>query len=66
MYYYDLYGWHTAEVLPGRETDIAPPADIPEGMAANFTGHKWLVVKYVAPVDAPTPQTCPTCGQAIP
>lgn len=49
MYYYDINGWHTSEVLEGRGTEIAPPTKIPAGMAANFTGHKWLVVPYVAP-----------------
>jgi hypothetical protein len=56
QYYFDLYGWHTEEVLPGRDTEIAPPENIPEGFAANFTGHVWLVVPYVEP---PPPEVPP-------
>ena len=48
-YYFDNYGWLTSEVLPGRSTDVPPQEDIPEGKAANWTGHGWLVINYSAP-----------------
>lgn len=58
MYYFDLYGWLTTEVLPGRGTEVVPPdpTEIPEGYAANFTGYTWVVVPYTppAPVDEST------------
>lgn len=52
-YYFDNWGWLTDEVLPGRSTDVVPPdpATIPEGKRANFTGHKWVVLQYVPPVE---------------
>ena len=57
-YYFDNYGWLTSEVLPGRSTDVAPPEDIPEGKAANWTGHKWLVINYSAPpIYDPVPES---------
>ena len=52
MPYFDQWGWHTETVIEGRYTDTPAPTDIPEGHAANWTGHKWLVVPYFAP---PTP-----------
>lgn len=52
-YYFDNWGWLTEEVLPGRSTEIVPPdpATIPDGKQANFTGHKWVVLSYVPPVE---------------
>ena len=50
-YYFDTWGWLSETVIEGRSTNVVPPApaDIPEGHAANFTGHKWVVVPYTAP-----------------
>lgn len=48
-YYFDQWGWLTAEVLPDRTTDVVPPVDIPAGKAANWTGHAWRVINYYAP-----------------
>jgi hypothetical protein len=52
MPYYDNWGWLSVAEIPGRHTDTAAPTDIPEGHAANWTGHTWLVMPYSAP---PTP-----------
>lgn len=47
-YHYDIYGWLSNESIPGRETKI-PPME-PEGdMRPNFTGHKWVLMRYVDP-----------------
>lgn len=50
-YYFDNWGWLTEEVLPGRSTEVVPPVaeTIPEGHKANFTGHAWVMLPYVAP-----------------
>ena len=48
-YYFDNWGWLTTEPIVGRETDSVPPQDVPEGHAANWTGHKWIVLPYVEP-----------------
>jgi hypothetical protein len=55
-YYFDQWGWLTAEVLPGRTTEVVPPENTPEGKAANWTGHAWVVINYSAPpVSTPEP-----------
>lgn len=46
MYYYDIYGWYSSTPIEGRSTNIAPPTDIPEGYAANFTGIDWVVIPF--------------------
>lgn len=41
-FYFDLFGWLSAEVIEGRETEIAPPDQpLAEGFAWNFTGYEW-------------------------
>lgn len=52
-YYYDTCGWLTDEVLPGRETAIVPP-EAQGDMHPNFTGHAWVLQRYVQP-PAPEP-----------
>lgn len=56
-YYYDQWGFLTDTVLPQRATDVAPPTELPDGMAANWTGHKWVVIPYFPPlVYTPAPE----------
>lgn len=55
MHYYDINGWYTAVVIPGRDTEVAPPPNIQAGYAANWTGHEWLVVLYASPPAPPIP-----------
>lgn len=57
IYYYDTYGWHSEEAIAGRETTKVPPHDLPPGHAANFTGHEWVVIEYVAPPAPEQPLT---------
>lgn len=58
-YPYDLHGWYTSEVLPGRSTTIEPPTlsetTAPGELRANWTGHQWLVLPYTEPPPAPEP-----------
>lgn len=49
MPYFDQWGWATETVLPGRFTEAPVPGNIPEGHAANWTGHAWIVIPYSAP-----------------
>lgn len=55
-YYFDNFGWLSAEPIPGRNTEVVPPdpSEIPEGSAANFTGYKWIILPYTPP-PAPEP-----------
>lgn len=64
-YHFDNWGWLSPDPIEGRSTEVAPPppGDIPEGHAANFTGHKWLVLPYVAPPPAPPSLPNPTRRQ---
>jgi len=48
MYYYDIHGWLSLEPIEGRSTDIVPP-DAEGDMMPNFTGHKWILMKYIPP-----------------
>lgn len=52
MYYYDIYGWLTAEVIPDRSTDVPPPQET-ESLKANWTGSGWVLVEYAAPPEMP-------------
>jgi hypothetical protein len=54
MPYFDQWGWYSEAEIPGRFTDVPVPTNIPEGYAANFTGHVWEVRLYSAP-PAPPP-----------
>lgn len=58
MYYYDTYGYQTAQVLPERSTNIAPPAPA-NGMVPNWTGVGWVLVAYNAPPAPPAPPANP-------
>lgn len=53
MNYFDEYGWFTATPIEGREAPEAPPIDsettTPGEERANWTGHQWIVLPYVAP-----------------
>lgn len=50
-YYFDNFGWLSIDPIPGRSTEVVPPdpSEIPEGSAANFTGHKWIILPYTPP-----------------
>lgn len=50
-YYFDNFGWLSGDPIPGRSTEVVPPdpSEIPEGYAANFTGHTWIVIPYTPP-----------------
>ena len=50
MPYYDQWGWYSEDLIADRFTDVAIPENIPEGHAANWTGHGWAVLPYVAPI----------------
>jgi hypothetical protein len=50
MPYFNQWGWHTETVIEGRYTDVPVPTDIPQGHAANWTGHQWRVIPYYAPI----------------
>lgn len=64
-YHFDIFGWYTSEVLPGRSTEIAPPTlsetTTPGGLRANWTGYAWEEHAYTTPV----PQS-PPVAQARP
>lgn len=48
MYYYDINGWLSSEPIEGRSTIVEPmPAE--GNMVPNFTGHKWMLMKYTPP-----------------
>lgn len=49
MPWYTLWGWASETEVPGRYTDVPVPENIPEGSAANWTGHEWLVRVYSEP-----------------
>lgn len=53
---YDLYGFLSDEPIPGRETDVAPPAasEWPPGKRPNWTGHAWIYLDWPPPA-APEP-----------
>lgn len=57
MPYFDQWGWHTQTEIPGRFTALPVPTNMPEGHAANFTGHAWTVIPYSAP-----PANAPIAG----
>lgn len=51
---FDYHGWLSPDTIPGRETEIEPPA---HGAAPevgqpwpNFTGVEWVLADYVEPV----------------
>ena len=50
MPWFDNWGWARDYEIPGRQTDVPVPADIPNGYAANWTGRDWIVIPYVEPV----------------
>lgn len=62
-YYFDLYGWYTSAVLPGRSTNIVPPTlsetTTPGEPRANFTGYVWQEMPYAAPAPQSPPATEP-------
>lgn len=49
MAYYDQWGWYSETEITGRFTDTPVPENIPDGYAANWTGHSWAVIPYIAP-----------------
>ena len=49
MPYFDQWGWYSATEIPGRFTDAPIPENIPEGSAANWSGHAWFIRVYSAP-----------------
>ncbi|WP_409482591.1 hypothetical protein [Noviherbaspirillum sp. ST 5-3] len=55
-YSFDSHGWLTAATIPGRSTEIAPPAHETTPIVGrdwpNFTGIEWITVPYVAPIAA--------------
>lgn len=54
LYYFDYHGWHTETEIPGRSTDVVPPA--PKGKKRpNWLGESWTLLEYVEPVPLATP-----------
>lgn len=55
---YDSHGWLALAEIPGRGTDVVPPAHGSSPVAGqpwpNFTGIEWVLVPYSEPV-IPTP-----------
>lgn len=57
MYYYDTYGWLSADPLPGRETNIAPPQET-QTLKAYWLGEGWSLMPYTPPPEiSPEPVT---------
>lgn len=57
MYYYDNYGWLSADPLPGRETDITPPQET-QTLKAYWLGAGWSLMPYTPPPEiSPEPVT---------
>lgn len=54
-YLYNLYGWYSGEATGARTTEVAPSnlsvAETPGQLRANWTGHEWLELQYVVPVE---------------
>lgn len=54
MYAYNLFGWLTGVAQEGdaRVTDVVPPSlsvsEVQGSPRANFTGHEWAMLPYVA------------------
>lgn len=50
QYYFDNWGWLRNEVIEGRGTEVAPPAnELPVGKHWNFTGYEWIELTYIEP-----------------
>lgn len=49
MPWFDMWGWASLTEIPGRYTDTPIPENIPQGYAANWTGHAWVVIPYIEP-----------------
>jgi hypothetical protein len=49
MPWYDQWGWASEVEIPDRYTDMPIPENIPEGSAANWTGHTWIITVYSPP-----------------
>lgn len=56
MYYYNIYGWLTNEVIPDRSTNTQPPEET-ETLKANWTGTEWILLEYFEPSPIPIPDT---------
>lgn len=64
LYYFDIYGWHSAQEIQGRSTEQKPPAAKGK-KRPNWTGEKWVLVEYTEPAPvaaAPTAQRLITRG----
>lgn len=48
-YSFDYWGWFTLEVIPSRQTEIAPPpcgTPVVGEPYPNFTGYEWILLPY--------------------
>lgn len=53
MPWYDQWGWASITEITDRYTDLPIPDNIPDGHAANWTGHAWIIIPYSAPPGPP-------------
>ena len=58
MSYYDMFGWYTSILHPGREAPApqnTSETTTPGELRANWDGYKWVMMEYVAPPPPPPP-----------